>query len=252
MTLTTPTTSLFAQTFDRIYILNLPDRADRRRDMTAELARSNFPAPKSLNDPDALVSFFPGQRATDVAGFPSLGCRGCFLSHLAILKHAHARNYSQILILEDDMCFSPLVAGFDQQIADISGMQDWQFAYFGHVLSERPLTTSNEPIAFDRSTEHVVCAHFYSVRNAILTPLINWLEVIQTRPFQHPDGGPMHVDGAFNEFRERNRIPTRIAHPSLGHQRSSRSDIATLKWFDRTPLVREAISVLRAAKNRLT
>ncbi len=251
MTLAAPITSLFAQTFDRIYILNLPDRADRRRDMTAEIERANIPAPKPLNDPDALVSFFPGHRVTELAGFPSLGCRGCFLSHLAILKHAHAHNYSQILILEDDMAFSPLVARYDQQIAGISRMQDWQFAYFGHVLPETAVSTSKNPISFDLSTQHVVCAHFYSVRNAILAPLIHWLETIQTRPFQHPDGGPMHVDGAFNEFRERNHIPTRITHPSLGHQRSSRSDIANLKWFDRAPVIREGISFLRTVKNRL-
>ena len=250
MTLTAPTTSLFSQTFDRIYILNLPDRADRRREMAAELQHTNFPVPKPLNDPDALVSFFPGQRVTELANFPSLGCRGCFLSHLAILKHAHAHNYAKILILEDDMSFSPLIARYDHHIAEIARTEDWQFAYFGHVLPEHALSTSHNPITFDLSTQHVVCAHFYSVRNAVFAPLIHWLETIQTRPFQHPDGGPMHVDGAFNEFRERNCIPTRIAHPSLGHQRSSRSDIAGLKWFDRAPFVREGISLLRTVKNR--
>ncbi|MGN6370000.1 MAG: glycosyltransferase family 25 protein [Phycisphaerae bacterium] len=250
MTVAAPTTSLFAQTFDRVYILNLPDRADRRREMAGELQRANFPSPRPLEAPDAFVSFFPGQRVTELAGFPSLGCRGCFLSHLAILKHAQARRYGQVLILEDDMAFSPLVPKFDQQLAGISRMSDWQFAYFGHVLDERP-GAHERPITFDLSTQHVVCAHFYSVRAAILGPLIEWLETIQTRPFQHPDGGPMHVDGAFNEFRERHRIPTRIAHPSLGHQRSSRSDIASLKWFDRTPVVREGISFLRSVKNRL-
>jgi glycosyl transferase, family 25 len=250
MTLTLPSTSLFAQTFDRIYILNLPDRADRRREMTAELERASFPSAKPLDDADALVSFFPGQRVTELAGFPSLGCRGCFLGHLAILKHAHAHGYGQVLILEDDMSFSPLVPKFDQQLAEISRTSDWQFAYFGHVLPDRARAAGNS-IRFELSTQHVVCAHFYAVRRTIFAPLINWLETIQTRPFQHPDGGPMHVDGAFNEFRERNNIPTRIAFPSLGHQRSSRSDIATLKWFDRTPVVREGISFLRSVKNRL-
>jgi glycosyl transferase family 25 len=251
MTLTLPTTSLFAQSFDKIYILNLPDRADRRRDMTAELARANFPTPKLLDCPDAHASFFPGQRVTELAGFPSLGCRGCFLSHLAILKHAHAHNYSQVLILEDDMSFSPLVPQLDHHLTEITRDPTWQFAYFGHILPGRAVSTSESPITFELSMEHVVCAHFYAARSTILPQLIDWLETIQTRPFKHPAGGPMHVDGAFNEFRVRNNIPTRITHPSLGHQRSSRSDIATLKWFDRVPVVREIIPLLRTVKNQL-
>ncbi|HUO07671.1 MAG TPA: glycosyltransferase family 25 protein [Phycisphaerae bacterium] len=251
MTLTLPTTSLFAQSFDRIYILNLPDRADRRRDMSAELQRANLPSPQPLDTANAHASFFPGQRVIELAGFPSLGCRGCFLSHLAILRHAHAHSYSQILILEDDMSFSPLVPQNDHLLAEITRDPTWQFAYFGHVLPTPPLSTSDHPITFDLSTQHVVCAHFYAVRSAILPQLIDWLETIQTRHPNHPDGGPMHVDGAFNEFRIRNRIPTRIAHPSLGHQRSSRSDIDTHKWFDRTPIIKQSVTLLRRLKNRL-
>jgi hypothetical protein len=60
----------------------------------------------------------------------------------------------------------------------------------------------------------------------------------------------MHVDGAYSMFRM--RYPDRVtlmATPSLGSQRSSRSDIATNKWYDRTPVIREIASIARRGKN---
>ena len=252
MTLTAQATSHFAHAFERVFILNLPDRSDRRREMTAELYAVNFPAPSPLGQPGSHVSFFPGSRVTELANFPSLGARGCFLSHLAILKHAHREKLSSVLILEDDMTFSPLVPRFDHRLAHMATGKNWDFAYFGHVLPQTPADRAEGPITFEPSRVHVVCAHFYAVRSTILPQLIDWLEIIQTRTPGHPDGGPMHVDGAYNEFRERNpHVTTLIAHPSLGRQRSSRSDIASLKWFDRTPVLKQGVSLLRSMKNRL-
>ena len=61
----------------------------------------------------------------------------------------------------------------------------------------------------------------------------------------------MHLDGAYQTFRERNpRLITLLASPSLGFQRSSRTDIHDLRWFDRTPLVSDAVEWVRGVKNR--
>ena len=38
------------------------------------------------------VEFFPAVRATAVDDWPSLGARGCFLSHYAVLKQALKRR----------------------------------------------------------------------------------------------------------------------------------------------------------------
>ena len=65
----------------------------------------------------------------------------------------------------------------------------------------------------------------------------------------------MHVDGAYSRFRADNpTMSVFVAIPELGYQRASRTDIHSLKWFDRTPVVRALVQSIRrrrAANKRL-
>lgn len=70
--------------FERIYIINLPSRPDRRRAVLADLAGASLAA----DDPRLRV--FPGIRPADAGNFPSLGARGCYLSHLGIWRRGGA------------------------------------------------------------------------------------------------------------------------------------------------------------------
>jgi hypothetical protein len=45
-------------------------------------------------------------------------------------------------------------------------------------------------------------------------------------------------------------VVTLMATPSLGGQRSSRSDIFPNKWYDRLPLTRQIAGLARGIKNR--
>jgi hypothetical protein len=75
---------------------------------------------------------------------------------------------------------------------------------------------------------------------------------VQQRPGGHPDGGPMHIDGAYSFFRERNPdVMTLIACPNLGWQRSSRSDVFPNKWFDRWPVFRQLTGMARGCRSWL-
>jgi glycosyl transferase, family 25 len=57
-----------------------------------------------------------------------------------------------------------------------------------------------------------------------------FLRQVLDRPPGHPEGGPMHVDGAYTTFRRNHpEFMTLAAIPSLGHQRASRSDIYPLR-----------------------
>jgi hypothetical protein len=59
----------------------------------------------------------------------------------------------------------------------------------------------------------------------------------------------MHVDGAYSTFRQQNSdLITLIAEPSLGFQRSSPSNIVGYKWFERTPMVQQLVSVGRSVR----
>ena len=61
----------------------------------------------------------------------------------------------------------------------------------------------------------------------------------------------MSPDGAVTWFRRDNPdVLTVVATPSLAYQRSNRSDLAP-NWFDRMPVLRDAVGTARAWRRRL-
>jgi glycosyl transferase family 25 len=83
--------------YDRINIINLPERTDRRAEMERELARIGLAS-------DPRVQFFRAIRPETVGHFRQIGEHGVFLSHLAILEGG-----GSVLILEDDCDFTRAV-----------------------------------------------------------------------------------------------------------------------------------------------
>ncbi len=234
----------FIDFFERTYVINLPTRKDRRKLITKELQKVNMPVtPKK-------VEIFPGICPDSPGGFPGLGVRGCFLSHLSILKAAQREGLKNVLVIEDDLFISDKLKNHQDTLTEQLKTKDWGFVYFGHYLETND---TNEVILSPYlPNQGIVTAHFYAINKNILGRLIDFLEVLQERPSGHPQGGPMHLDGAYSTFRAQNPdIITLIASPSLGRQRSSRSDIAQRQWFDQTPGVKQLITVLRNSRERL-
>jgi len=187
------------------------------------------------------VEFFPAVRATAVDDWPSLGARGCFLSHYAVLKQALKRGLHNILIMEDDCEFASTTEEFEPQMVRTLQASAWDIVHLGHC--EKP-EVSGPPtlIRWDRPT---MGAHLYAVNLSALGRLINFLEQVMQRPDGHPEGGPQHYDGALTMFRAQNKdLVTLIAAPSIAGQRSSRSDIQG-RWFDRVPGLRNAVNGVR-------
>jgi hypothetical protein len=76
--------------FDRIYVINLPARTDRKREMEEQLARIG------LSFAHPRVSLFAAIRPHEPGGFDTIGARGCFSSHLEVLRDAHRRGLNRI------------------------------------------------------------------------------------------------------------------------------------------------------------
>ncbi len=219
--------------FERVAIVNLPDRSDRRREMDAELARIG------QRVDGQRIHYFPAIRPDDAGGFPSIGARGCFLSNLAIIEQ---------LVLEDDLAFAPALTSAPATMGARLQQGDWDFAYLGHI---EPNDTRAPDGWFDYA-EPLATTHFYALNGPVLEPLRDFLRACLARTPGHPDGSPMHVDGAYSLFRTRTPgIRTLLAAPSLGGQRSSRSDIYPNRWFDRVPLSRHLVGLARQWKNRV-
>jgi len=231
--------------FQSVYVINLPQRRDRRREMARQLRKIGL----GFRSPG--VRLFEAVRPKGPQGFPSIGARGAFLSHLRVLKDASGQNLQRILILEDDVNFVP---EFSERIGAVQGelkCNDWSVFYGGYVIPAGLDSKGREGLIQAEPSLGIQTAHFIGLRGQAIQEAVGYLEAMLTRPEGDPLGGPMHVDGAYTWFRHAfPHMLTLLASPQLGYQRSSRSDISTPRWFDSVPGVRQATACLRQLGNR--
>jgi glycosyl transferase, family 25 len=230
-----------ADIFDCTFIINLAERTDRRRSVIRELKNIGIElAP-------GKVELFNAVRVAGSAGFPTAAVRGCFLSHRGVLREARKRGLRNVLIVEDDVAFSPLLAKVADEVQSALRV-DWSFAYLGHVEE----VTTLSPIRFKPYLGPLVTAHCYAVNGPVLDELLEFLQQVPIRPVGHPEGGPMHFDGALTMFRQAHpgRV-TLISEPNLAWQRSSRSDIHS-NWFQQAPFFGELYDSARFVRRLIT
>lgn len=227
--------------FDRTCVINLPERSDRRRMVVRELERVDFIRSHKLE----IVA---GVRVDTAGGFPSATVRGCVLAHLNVLKRAQTDRLRNVLVIEDDLVFVPQFRLLEPIVVEQLQRTDWDFAFFGHY---EPIESSGCPTLLPYAGA-VRCTHFYGVSTSMLGRLISYCESLQADTVGPAITGRIDIDGIYSDFRARHRdVRALIAVPSLGWQRSSRSD-AHPKWFDRVPLLRQAAHAARAVRTRLT
>lgn len=222
-----------------VHVINLPERHDRRCEFARQLRRIG------LGYDDAGVTLFAAVRPEALAGFSTLGARGCFLSHLDILRLARDAGVDRIAICEDDLDFSDDFEIRAPAVLDALGAAEWDIFYGGfdaaaHGVDARPGVLRLDP------GQKVLCTHFLALRRPAIMALVPYLEAMTRRESGDPAGGPMHVDGAYSHFRaDHPAMVTMAACPTLGHQRASRTDVHDLRWFDRLPVFREAAQAWR-------
>jgi GNAT superfamily N-acetyltransferase len=224
--------------FDRIRVINLSSRGDRRAETEIEFTSMG----QAIDG--HRCAFFEAIVTETAAGFPGAAVRGCYLSHLAVLEEAWRDGVARVLVLEDDIAF---VRDIGEQgkvaVRQLDGL-DWDIAYFGHALDNLPGTPTWKRVS--RPMRH---AHCYAVHGRALKRLIDFLRTVLERPAGHPDGGPMHYDGALSTFLAQNP-DIRAFHFSrnLGYQRPSRTDLHVQSIIDRNRLLRPWAGLYRALK----
>jgi hypothetical protein len=222
--------------FDRIRIVNLAHRTDRRREMEEQLALVG------LRD-DPRVEFFPALSFDDPAPFRRAGSRGNFESRVILFREAASANES-LLVLEDDCDFVlPDILTYELP-------ERWDVFYGGYTLSNGD----------DPSTGEIQGSHFMGFSRWAVEAAAQYLSDYLKPDFEVdpiaarvPGFDPAvrpPIDGAFVWFRR--------AHPDLatvfarlGVQRSSRTDVGDQKWFDRVPVLRDAAGQLRRVRRKL-
>lgn len=226
---------------DRIYVINLAHRQDRRREIHAELQRIGL----GLDHPG--VTLFPASFPDDAGSFPTRGTRGCFESHLGVHRAILKDGVSRALLVEDDASLVPDFAARLAAIGDDLRRIAWDMLYSVKPLSPQGADQPHGAHLLRLSPEHTFpLAHFVGFSAAFCRLAVPYLEAIQARPFGHPDGGPMHVDGAYCWMRaaypDLTVIGTRMP---LAVQRPSRSDIASAPFWDRLPILRDLSPAIR-------
>lgn len=202
--------------FDRIRIINLPDRTDRRRDMDRELEKVGLAQ-------DARVAYFAAIRPEQAENFTSVGARGVYLSQRQLLDDAAAAGES-LLILEDDCRFTPAAKTF----ADGG---DWDIFYGGYDASD-PANLADSDI---------IGAHMMGFSKDGVRAASAYLEILKPVDHIHPP-----IDAAYVWMRRANReLKTTFANPPLAVQRTSRSDIAAPKWHHQLPFGRQLGGMVR-------
>lgn len=230
----------FLNCFDKVFVVNLPERTDRRKAIQSELEWIG------ASDRDK-VEIFPAVKPTEPGGFPSIGARGCFMSHLEILRKARDAGMRRILIIEDDLMFNNSLKKYQQAVAQHMATDGYDIAYLGHMVESR----NSGAMQFETYEKPLMQSHFIAFRGDAIPRLVAFFETMLQRPPGHPDGGPMHVDGAYSTFRAQNPdVVTHIAMPNLGFQRPSPSDIAGFRWFDKMAGLKELSALARRVRVR--
>ncbi len=200
------------------------------------------------------MRYFAAVRPDEAPPFGSIGEKGAFLSHLGVLKEARPDNLTAVLVLEDDAQFDDDFAAKWSAVRQQLEVADWDLVHLGHLrLSGGNVSGGRTDLRLEPldPTAEVLGAHCYAVRGRCLDPLINHFER-QLAGVRGDDlYGPMSPDGTLNTFARTNPQAKRYSVvPSLCMQRSSRSDIRP-KRFDSVPVLRQATTMWRLAKNRL-
>ncbi|WP_354290042.1 hypothetical protein [Sphingomonas sp. PvP055] len=228
-------------TFDMVRIINLPNRVDRRKGAVATLRGLG------AEIDGRRIAFHEATRPDSAGGFPTIGTRGCFLSHLGALQAARAAGATSLLILEDDVAISRSeMARLPGTLAALA-REPWDVFYGGSPATET--TSPLSPVAPD---EAVMLAHFIAFSKPAIAALVPYLEAILAREPGSPEGGPMHVDGAYSWFRAaRPDLRAFAATPHIAHQQSSRTDIHALGSSDTNALLQPLLQVARSIKNAI-
>lgn len=164
--------------FDEVFVINLDRRPDRYEDFKKEMSKYGIEDVKRFSAIDGTT--------IDHNDSPLLsGEIGVLLSHLEIIKKCKKEGYKNVLILEDDVCFSDEIMNLEEYMSLVPS--DWDFIYFGgnHIYGQPPKFI-NEKVLKLNFTVALQCV-------AINSSMFDVIEVVLPKMKKQ-------VDGYYGEF----------------------------------------------------
>ena len=179
--------------FDRIFIINLKRRNDRKENMIKKLEIANITNYEFIEAIDGNEEPYYSlyrSRLSNGTFLENQNAFGVLFSALKVLVWSKNKNYNKILILEDDAIFHKDFSNiFNERIKDIP---EWKLLYFGTSmekwrLDERCQIEKNKN--FLRAKGTIAGAVGLGIHSSIFDELIYYLRNT-TRPW---DIGPLKI-----------------------------------------------------------
>jgi len=166
---------MYEITWDKIYIINLNRRNDRKEKMILELEKNNIENYEFIEAIDGLdlevIQNFNDCKST-IPNFPivTAGHFACLQSHIKVIKLAKENNYSNIMILEDDIFFDN---NFLEKIKKIR-IPKYDMIYLGGIIAKKKLFMNNWAIS-----NKVMGAYAYILNSSVYEVLIEKLSKLE-------------------------------------------------------------------------
>lgn len=129
--------------WDKIYIINLERRPDRKKEMMNKLEKLGLENYEFVNavdgQKDKIKNSYEKLKIDKKTKISSQGHYGCSLSHIKVLKKAKENGYKKIMVLEDDIDFDD---DFINKINKIM-VPKFDFLYLGGPILEYKLFTES-------------------------------------------------------------------------------------------------------------
>jgi GR25 family glycosyltransferase involved in LPS biosynthesis len=152
--------------FDKIYCINLKRRQDRWKKCLKEFKKNDLEGIERYQAIDGKLYNWSSTKYN-----PSLlkGELGVLETHINIISEAVVKGYSSIMILEDDVYFTPEIAKLDEYLSDVPS--DWDMIHLGgnHTYGPVPEMITDKIMRLENTfaTEGVI------IRNTIFQTILD-------------------------------------------------------------------------------
>ena len=152
--------------FDKIYCINLDRRVDRWDESKEEFKKWNM---ESLVERYSAIDgkLLPVNPDNN---FLDAGNMGLITTHINLLTESIKEGYESILLLEDDIYFTPEILNYEEYMDMVP--DDWDMIYFGgnhNLHMGAQLNKINDKVARLHSTYGLQCI---AVKNTVYKPML--------------------------------------------------------------------------------
>jgi GR25 family glycosyltransferase involved in LPS biosynthesis len=163
--------------WNKIFVINLKRRTDRKKQMEEFFSKANIPETKY-----EFIEAYDGTEPTIIAQYQEIkksnpsnpiitaGHFACLLSHLKVIQIAKSREYNSIMVLEDDVNTGE--PDFVKKLHSIK-IPEYDMLYLGGIMSKKKHFVSNW--AYSNGT-NIIGAYGYMLSHTIFDTILSELK----------------------------------------------------------------------------